>query len=265
MKSSALAILVVVAALLRGAARASCAPLVCVCLSAWFVSNVSAQTAGRDRSGSTSKNPPATTKNSGKKPPVYKTVDPCAVADPDVSLVFGPGIPGVQAASDGGKYHSGEVGCGLFVVDITVPSDSSAPSFLPAFLIESGAIALTVNGNDVSNGTNYLGGFARLEKVCSAYRQKTRIFVKLPDTNNFALIRSVSVKGTPGYNVGKPDKCVLVSDIGKSVLSLGLPFGFQPSQSGARVYRVAVGAELAIQTGIWQQVRVKASHEADIK
>jgi hypothetical protein len=254
-----------VAALFRREARASCALIVLVCLCTSLVFHAGAQS-NKDRAGSTSKNRRiATTKTSGVKPKVYKTVDPCAIASPNASLSLGPGVLGVQATSDGGNYH-GEGGCGLYIVDITVPSDSSAPSFLPSFNIESGPVDLKLsNGKDMSSGTNYAGGFALPDKVCSGYHQETRIFVKESDADKFTLIRSASVKGTSGYNVGKPEKCVLVPETGKGVLSLGLPFGFHPSQSGAKVYRVAVGAHLAIQSGIWQKVHVKASHDADIK
>jgi hypothetical protein len=223
--------------------------------------------ANNDRSGSTSKSrAPAT------KPVVAKPLDPCAVHQADASLTLGPGVPGVQAVSDGNNYYSKD--CDFYVVDITVPSDSSAPSFLPSFSIESGAVDLKKAYpyvENASSGTNYAGGFAVPNfKGCHIYHQETRIFVRNANANEFTLLSLVKARGmidesTP-YDPTK--KCFLAAE-GKGVVSYGLPFGSQPSKSGTKVYRVAVKVSLGSVSN-WggenlQQVRVKASHDGDIK
>lgn len=239
--------------------------LLCVCALTFCDARAQSKTT---RSRSTSKNSqPAAEKSSQKKPKVFKTVDPCAMANADASLNLGPGVLGGQASSNGGTYHDGGGGCGLFVVDITVPSDSSGPSgFLPSFRIESGPVELIINGKDLSNGTNYAGGFALPDKVCALYHQQTRLFVKSSTAKDFTLIKTVNAKAGSGQPFGSAPKCVLVPEIGTGQFSFGLPFGFSPSQSGAKIFRVAVGVKLGIgYSGTWQKVRVQASHDADIK
>jgi hypothetical protein len=237
-----------------------------MCFNAPLVFHAGAQS-NKDRSGSTSKS-----RALGKKPMVAKTVDPCAVVDANASLVLGPGVPGVQAMSDGGKYYTDwknlQKGCGLYVVDITVPSDSSAPGFLPSFSIESGPVVLTYQGKDQSSGTNYAGGFALPNPVtaCSAYHQETRIFVKPTYADEFNLIKQVKARGKETYPDFKSPKCELVPETDQGVLSYGLPFGFNPPKSGSKIYRVAISVALESWLGLFhQQVRVKASHDGDIK
>jgi hypothetical protein len=202
-----------------------------------------------------------------KKPKVFKTVDPCAVAVADATLNLGPGVLGVQTSSNGGTYHDGEDGCGLFVVDITVPSDSSGPSgFLPSFRIESGSVELMLNGKNVSSGTNYEGGFALPDNVCALYHQQTRLFVKSSTASDFTLIKTINAKAGTGQPFGSAPKCVLMPEIGNGQLSYGLPFSFMPLKSNARVFRVAVGVRLGFTADApWQKVRVQAAHDADIK
>ncbi len=223
--------------------------------------------ANKDRATTTSQKPVATdAKGSANKPKVFKTLDPCLVVEANASLNLAPGVLGVQAVSDSGTYH-GQGGCGLFVVDITVPSDSSGPTgFLPSFRIESGPTELLLNGKDMSNGTNYAGGFALPDKVCNLYHQEMRVFVKSSESSDFVLIKKVAAKAGSNQNLGGPPKCVLMPEVGNGTLSYGLPFGFQPPKSGARIYRVAAGVTLGfISTGNWQKVRVQASHNADLK
>jgi hypothetical protein len=243
-----------------------------VCFNAPLGFHADAQ-ANKDRSGSTSKS-----RAPAKKPIFPKTVDPCAVEDADANLTLGPGVPGVQAVSDGTKYYSADdypykAHCGLFVVDITVPSDSSAPGFLSSFSIESGAVDLKkANGQNMNNGTNYAGGFAVPNyNGCFVYHQETRIFARNSNANEFTLLSSVTARGsideTTPYDPTK--KCFLIPDPGKGVLSYGLPFGSLPAKSGTKVYRVAVKVSLGSVSN-WggenlQQVRVKASHDGDIK
>jgi hypothetical protein len=222
-----------------------------------------------ERSPPKSQNPAVTeAKSSAKKPKVFKTVDPCVVAEANANLNLAAGVLGVQTASDDGTYH-GQGGCGLFVVDITVPSDSSGPTgFLPSFRIESGPTELLINGKDMSNGTNYAGGFALPDKVCGLYHQETRVFVKSSETSDFVLVKRVAAKAgsSVSQSPGGPAKCVLMPEVGNGALSYGLPFGFQPPKSGARVYRVAVGVVLGlVSSGHWQKVSVQASHNADLK
>lgn len=252
---------------LRGVARLACA---LVTLGYFlFTVSVCAQTPHRRSAGSSAKAaaPGAKTQGSAPKvkPRVYKAVDPCAVASPHASLLLGPGVLSVQAASTGGTYHDG--GCGLFIVDISVPSDSSGPAgFFPSFRVESGAVDLILKDYDLSSTTNYAGGFAIPDKACPLYFQETRVFVKQPDASQFSLIKKVKAQGVWGSSIGKKTRCELVQEPGKWLLSYGLPFGFNPPQSGTRVYRVAVGVKLrAVWNEVWQQVRVQASHDADIK
>jgi len=217
--------------------------------------------ANKDRSGSTSKNPaPA------NKPRVPKSLDPCAVHEADASLTLGPGVPGVQAVSDG-NYYSKD--CAFYVVDITVPSDSVAPGFLPSFTIESGAVELKKaypNVENASSGTNYAGGFAVPNyNACHIYHQETRIFVRNANASEFTPLSSVKARG----GITDPGKTCLLGAEGKGKLSFGLPFGSQPSKSGTKIYRVAVRVSLGSISN-WgganlQQVRVKASHDGDIK
>jgi hypothetical protein len=231
-----------------------------------FVVHVQAQS-GTTRSGSTSqKTRSAATGGPKKKPGVFKTTDPCTIVTPDASLNLGPGVLGVQASSDGGTYHNAEDGCGLFIVDITVPNNSSGPSgSLPSFRIESGPVELIINGKNLTNGTNYAGGFALPDKVCALYHQQTRLFVKSSTVAEFTLIKNVKAGASFGQPPGA-SKCVLVQESGSGLLSYGLPFGFIPPKSDARVYRVAVGVVLgSVSGGTWQKVRVQASHDADIK
>ncbi|HEY3025336.1 MAG TPA: hypothetical protein VGJ55_04195 [Pyrinomonadaceae bacterium] len=243
-----------------------------LCFNAPLVFHAGAQ-ANKDRSGSTSKS-----RAPAKKPIVPKSLDPCAVDKADANLTLGPGVPGVQATSDGVKYYSGDdypnkAHCGLFLVDITVPSNSSAPGFLPSFSIESGAVDLKkANGENMNKGTNYAGGFAVPNyNGCFGYHQETRIFARNFNANEFTLLSSVTARGeideTTPYDPTK--KCFLRPDPGQGALSYGLPFGAQPSKSGTKVYRVAVKVSLGSISN-WgganlQQVRVKASHDGDIK
>jgi hypothetical protein len=206
-----------------------------------------------------------------KKPIVPKTLDPCAVVEASASLTLGPGVPGVQAVSGGNSYYSKD--CDFYVVDITVPSDSSAPGFLPSFSIESDAVDLKKAYPYVANassGTNYAGGFAVPNyNACFSYHQETRIFVRNSNANEFTLLSSVRARGTPDEPT---KKCFLLPEIpdkGIGVLSYGMPFGAHPLKSGTKVYRVAVKVSLGSISN-WggenlQQVRVKASHDGDIK
>src|SRR6266536_5897700 len=73
-----------------------------MCFNSPLVFHADAQSKN-DRSGSTSKS-----RAPAKKPIFPKTVDPCAVEDADANLTLGPGVPGVQAVSDGTKYYSGD-------------------------------------------------------------------------------------------------------------------------------------------------------------
>jgi hypothetical protein len=226
---------------------------------------------GRVNSTSTSRAP-------GKKPIVPKTVDPCAVEVADASLTLGPGVPGVQATSDGTQYYHGDAlpskaHCGLFLVDITVPSNSSAPGFLPSFSIESGPVGLKkTNGKNMSAGTNYAGGFAIPNyDGCSLYHQETRIFVRNSNVNEFTLLKLISARGHFAITSSQSTKnCVLAWEgTGTGALSYGLPFGAQPVKSVTKVYRVAVKVSLGSVSN-WggenlEQVRVKASHDGDIK
>lgn len=218
--------------------------------------------------GSTSKS-----RAPAKKPVIPVTVDPCAVVAANASVTLGPGVPGVQAVSDGTKYADPGP-CRFYVVDITVPNDSSASGFLPSFSLESGAVELKkANGENMGNGTNYAGGFPvpNYDK-CSVYHQETRVFVRNSNANEFTLLNSVRARGeidesTP-YQSTK--KCFLVAEKpGKGVLSYGLPFGSQPSKSSTKVYRATVKVSLGSVSNWggenWQKVRVKASHDADIK
>ena len=244
-----------------------------MCFNSPLVFHADAQSKN-DRSGSTSKS-----RAPAKKPIVPKTVDPCAVEGADASLTLGPGVPGVQTVSDGIKYFSGDdypskPHCGLFLVDITVPSDSSAPGFLPSFRIESGAVDLKkANGENMNGGTNYAGGFAVPNyNGCFIYHQETRIFVRNSNANEFTPVRSITVRGevdaTTDYDPKK--KCFLVSEYpDKGVLTYGLPFDSLPSKSGTKIYRVAVKVSMGSISN-WggdnlQQVRVKVSHDGDIK
>jgi hypothetical protein len=248
-------------------ARLLIAHVFLLCLCAPLICNVAAQST-TERSSSTSKNnQPTAAKSSQKKPKVFKTVDPCAIASAEASLNLGPGVLGVQASSNGGTYHEGGTGCGLFVVDITVPSDSSGPSgSLPSFRIESGPVELILNGKNVSSGTNYEGGFALPDKVCALYHQQTRLFVKSSTANDFTLIKTINAKAGTGQPFGSAPKCVLMPEIGYGQLSYGLPFSFMPLKSNTRVFRVAVGVTLGFTAdAAWQKVRVQAAHDADIK
>lgn len=254
------------------AARSRCGeyalPIVLICYALFLSSSVNAQSK-KERAGPTTKNSqPVTTKSSRKNSSTYYTVDPCAVAPPNASLNLGPGILGVQATSNGGNYH-GEGGCGLFVVDITVPSDSSGPSgFLPSFTVESGPTEFIFQGKKLSAVTNYAGGFQLPDQLCSLYSQKTLVFVKSVGANEFNLIDAVIAKGNVKQEQGNDltgpvSKCALLPSTGKGALNIGLPFSFTPSKSGGKVFRVAVGVNLAYSQ--WQQVRVQASHDSDLK
>ncbi|HEY8224030.1 MAG TPA: hypothetical protein VIG25_02055 [Pyrinomonadaceae bacterium] len=145
----------------------------------------------KGRGGSTSKS-----RAPAKKPVIAVTVDPCAVVAAHASVTLGPGVPGVQAVSDGTKYApSGP--CGFYVVDITVPNNSSASGFLPSFSLESGAVELKkANGENMSNGTNYAGGFAVPNyDTCRVYHQETRVFVRNSNVDEFTLLSSVRASG----------------------------------------------------------------------
>jgi hypothetical protein len=235
-----------------------------VCRNVRVVPRVEAQ-ANNNRSGPTSKgSAPA------RKPSAPTTVDPCAVTAANTTLTLGPGVSGVQAVSNGNDYYSKD--CAFYIVDITVPSDSSASGFLPSFTIESGAVDLKKaypSVENASSGTNYAGGFAiPNHSGCHIYHQETRIFVRNSNADEFALLSSVKVRG--GIDDNPANKCSLVAEApAKGVLSYGLPFGSQPSKSSTKVYRVAVRVSLGSVSN-WgganlQQVRVKASHDADIK
>jgi hypothetical protein len=252
-----------IAALLRGGDYVLSIVLICSGSSVAF--SVSAQS-NNNRAAASSKSTQAAAAR--KKPSVNNTVNPCAVAPPNASLSLGAGILGVQATSDGGKYHDGG-GCGLFVVDIAVPSDSSGPSgFLPSFTVESGPTELIFQGKKLSAVTNYAGGFQLPDQLCSFYSQETLVFVKSVGANEFNLIDAVIANGTVEQEqgnalTGPKSKCILAPSKGKGTLSIGLPFSFKPSKSGGKVFRVAVGVNLA--SSQWQQVRVQASHDSDIK
>ncbi len=240
-------------------------PIVLVCSGLCVAFNVNAQS-NQDRVTRENNSQRATARSSRKKPSGY--VNPCAVAPPNASLNLGPGILGVQATSEGGKYHDGG-DCGLFVVDIAVPSDSSGPSgFLPSFRVESGPTELVFQGKKLAAVTNYSGGFQLPDQLCAIYSQETLVFVKSAGTNEFNLIDSVIANGNLKQEegnalTGPKSKCVLLPSTGKGALSIGLPFSFKPSKSGGKVFRVAVGVSLAYSQ--WQQVRVQASHDSDLK
>src|SRR6266542_495239 len=206
-------------------------PIVLVCSGLCVAFNVNAQS-NQDRVTREKNSQRATARSSRKKPSGY--VNPCAVAPPNASLNLGPGILG----------------------------------FLPSFRVESGPTELVFQGKKLAAVTNYSGGFQLPDQLCAIYSQETLVFVKSAGTNEFNLIDSVIANGNLKQEegnalTGPKSKCVLLPSTGKGALSIGLPFSFKPSKSGGKVFRVAVGVSLAYSQ--WQQVRVQASHDSDLK
>jgi hypothetical protein len=153
---------------------------------------------------------------------------------PNATRFLGPGPGDVLSVSDSGTYSKG--GCHYWVVDISVPSNSSGGiEFLPAFSINFSGVPTT-------------------KTSCLAYQDYLVVFVKhqgQPQFDSTPIARG-SRKGSwhPGNFFGP---CTLTLSANNK--NSGKPLS--PPADGTDVYRVAA----AIKSGnTWKIVRVTAAH-----
>jgi hypothetical protein len=157
----------------------------------------------------------------------------CKSAAPDASLTFGAGATSVSAASGGTGYTSGR--CRRFVVDITVPPNSSGPpTYSDTFLL---------GGGHGSTSAPYPWLPFSDEPTCVEYSMNLAVYRRSVISGDFTFIgggRMIGQAGVLSYGWGAKWVCKLVGD--ESYVAYG-DFAPPPFLASA-VYRVIVGATL---------------------
>jgi hypothetical protein len=159
---------------------------------------------------------------------------PCWAVSPNMTRILGPGVPDVESTSNGALYAKS--GCHYWVVDISVPSNSSGGSFdLPSILMDSRA-------SFTSNKAN-----------CESYRDYILIYVKHPGQSQFdpTPISQGWRKGV--WHGGEISPCTI--RISKTYKELPAPLN--PPKTGTDIYRVAGSARIGES---WKRVHVTATH-----
>jgi hypothetical protein len=170
--------------------------------------------------------------------------DFCKTAAPHATLTLGPGIPSVQAVSNGGSYATGL--CWRHVTDIVVPTSSSGgPGYFDEFWVGGGYA-------DVATGPAL--GLPLSQADCNAYVGYLRVYRRLNFIDSeFTVLGGGRTTGSwvPGGPPFGPH-CALVKDPSY----VDLPAYSPPSFFGV-TYRVAVGVKVGAP---WKQVRASAFH-----
>jgi hypothetical protein len=164
----------------------------------------------------------------------------CTSVAPDAALTFGAGTTSVSAGSGGTGYTSGR--CPRFVVDITVPPNSSGPAgYANEFLLGS--------GHGSQTGPIWWLPFTELS-TCLDYTRYVAVYRRSTISGDFTFVGGGRMTGQSGafYTTWI---CKLVADDDFVAFDEFSP----PPFFTAAVYRVFVGATLG---GIAQPVSVWA-------
>lgn len=163
------------------------------------------------------------------------------LAAPSAILNLGLAVPIVESTSNGGIYEQG--GCHFWVVDISVPSNSSGgPNSVPSFFINLGS------------------GFGPNTKAaCDAYADYFVVFVKHQGQTQFGStpIAHGSRKGVWSAQKGLIARCGLKESSTYEKLSDSL----NPPASGTDIYRFAGAVKIGKK---WKTVNVWAKHHVVI-
>jgi hypothetical protein len=170
--------------------------------------------------------------------------DFCKTVAPHATLTLGPGVPSVQAVSNGGSYGGGL--CPRFVTDIVVPTNSSGgPGYFDEFWVGGGYA-------DVATGPPLSLPLSQAD--CGAYVGYLRVYRRLNFIDSeFTVLGGGRTTGS--WVQGGPPfgpHCTLVKDAGY----VELP-SYSPPWFVGVTYRVAVGAKVGAP---WKQVRASAFH-----
>jgi hypothetical protein len=150
--------------------------------------------------------------------PSTAILDPCLLVPADATLSLDAGVPWVGASMNGGYtgdngYGNWQRPCRNFVVDVQVPSFSSAAGFLPSFSISAES---TLN-----------------EDYCSIYAEWTRVYRKGPHDASFTKLGDVT-----RYGRSFKGDCILRTVAG----STWWPETLDPPSARTVTYRVVTGA-----------------------
>jgi len=162
---------------------------------------------------------------------------PCwALTSPSATLSLGLGVPSVESTSNGGIYEKS--GCHYWVVDISVPSNSSGgQNSIPSF-----GIYLDTWGPHTKAG-------------CQTYEDYFVVFVKHQGQDQFESTPIAHGSRTGVWNPGKD--AIPLCGLKESKTYVNLSDSLNPPASGTDVYRVAA----AVRSGSkWKTVNVLAQH-----
>jgi hypothetical protein len=167
----------------------------------------------------------------------------CENAPANASLSLGPVTHSVKKTSNDGSYAN--VGCHYYVVDISVPSNSSG------------------TGKDLQSftiWTNFSDSFiapTSAKVVCEANWEKTFVYKKAGGVGSFQLVGSWERKGKWLTGPGVLFPCVVVTLSGSTLSTLN------PPANGTDVYRVVSARKYGGQWGTkFTTVTVEALHNS---
>jgi hypothetical protein len=154
----------------------------------------------------------------------------------DVTLAFGAGVSSVSSPASTTAYGT-RIGCPRWVVDVTVPSNSSGTVHdLRSF---------SVGGADPN--------LPSTKAACESVEIKTMWYRKRLGDPSFTDIGSVTEKGVFNGEPGALFPCVLSVQPGSTKPAQP----FNPPQIGTNTYRIVRSVKIG---GAWQPVTVTASH-----
>lgn len=172
----------------------------------------------------------------------------CLTGTADKTLLLGAGVNGVSASSeslgfsvayDGAGYGSRYRRCRSFVVDIEVPSNSSAPGYQRAFKIEA------VNAAPWAADPDFWA-------MCDGREEATFVYRKHPSQGGFKLVAKKILHGTVSGG-----QCVM------QTVSNVWPSSFSPSKASTlastETYRIVTRASDRFRTN-WTEIGVLYWH-----